>query len=70
MLSRSSSGRATASEPSSAFSTLIPPASVWLSVPFGPFTVTVSPSICTSTPDGTGTGILPMRDMAVLPYQT
>src|SRR5690606_3303671 len=33
------------------------------SVPFGPLTVTSAPSIVTSTPAGTGTGTLPMRDM-------
>jgi hypothetical protein len=33
-------------------------------------TVTVWPSMATSTPAGTGMGSLPMRDMEVLPYQT
>jgi hypothetical protein len=32
----------------------------------GPFTVTVWPSIVTSTPDGTVIGSLPMRDMRVV----
>src|SRR4029079_5490264 len=36
-----------------------------LSVPFGPLTVTWRPSIVTSTPDGTGMGRRPMRDMSV-----
>src|SRR6478672_9597529 len=35
-----------------------------LSVPFGPLTVTLRPSIVTSTPDGTVMGRRPMRDMA------
>src|SRR5688572_20293321 len=33
------------------------------SSPLGPFTDTVEPSISTVTPLGTGTGILPIRDM-------
>ena len=33
------------------------------SVPFGPLTVTVRPSMVTSTPVGTGTGSFPMRDI-------
>src|SRR5690554_6340099 len=36
---------------------------VWLNVPLGPLTVTTAPSSATSTPAGTGTGTLPMRDM-------
>src|SRR5678815_2409723 len=36
-----------------------------LSVPFGPLTVTWRPSIVTSTPDGTGMGRRPIRDMSV-----
>lgn len=39
-----------------------------LSSPLGPFTVTVEPSIFTSTPDGTGMGCLPIRDTAVAPF--
>src|SRR5438309_2052345 len=63
--SRSSSGRSTEMVPS-ALSTVIGSATVWDSVPLGPLTVTVRPSTSTSTPDGTGTGIFPMRLMAVL----
>src|SRR5919112_5341916 len=33
------------------------------SVPFGPFTAMVWPSIVALTPDGSGTGFLPIRDM-------
>src|SRR6478735_9922596 len=36
-----------------------------LSVPLGPLTVTWRPSIVTSTPDGTGMGRRPIRDMSV-----
>jgi hypothetical protein len=46
--------------------TVIGVTTVWLRVPFGPLTVTREPSIATSTPEGTTTGILPMRDMSVL----
>ncbi len=67
--SRSSLGRVTFSEPSSSFSTLIGEATVWLSVPLGPLTVTEEPSMVTSTPAGTVIGSRPMRDM-VTPYQT
>src|SRR4029077_6362283 len=42
---------------------------VWLSVPLGPLTVTCEPSTDTSTPEGTTTGILPMRDMSDSPSQ-
>src|SRR6476660_6584774 len=62
---RSSSGRATAIWPSSSFCTVMGAATVWLSVPLGPFTVTTLLSRLTSTPDGTGMGSLPMRDIAV-----
>src|SRR3954451_5713551 len=65
-LSRSSSGRVTARAPSSPFATVMGETTVWLSVPLGPLTVTKGPSIETSTPEGTTTGILPMRDMTVL----
>src|SRR5450759_4529237 len=37
---------------------------VLVRVPLGPLTVTVEPSIVTSTPDGTGMGCLPIRDTA------
>src|SRR3979490_1829916 len=37
--------------------------------PFGPLTVILCPSICTVTPLGSGTGFLPMRDIArLLPH--
>src|SRR6185312_12999698 len=62
-LSRSSSGRFTSRVPSP-FSTVMGAATVWLRVPLGPFTVTVLAWTCTSTPAGTGTGSLPMRDIA------
>src|SRR5215211_819911 len=62
---RSSLGRTTCSEPSSARSARMGSASVWLSSPLGPFTVTVRPSMVTSTPVGTGIGLRPMRDMLV-----
>ena len=62
-LCRSSSGRFTSSAPSSARSTVIGEATAWLRVPFGPFTVTTLSSTVTSTPAGTGTGSLPMRDI-------
>src|SRR5512143_2764874 len=39
-------------------------------LPLGPLTDTFCPSIVTSTPDGTGIGCLPMRDMLVLPHHT
>src|SRR4051794_30908128 len=65
--SRSSSGRSTVMVPSS-WPTVMGSATTWLRVPFGPFTVTVWPSMDTSTPDGTGTGSFPMRLMvSVLP---
>src|SRR3954447_5293109 len=57
-------GRATTSVPSSRLRVR----SGWrarLSVPFGPLTVTWRPSIVTSTPDGTGMGRRPIRDMSV-----
>src|SRR6186997_1936570 len=67
LLIRSSSGRLTSRTPSSPFSTTMGAATVWLKVPFGPLTVTTGPSIVTSTPEGTGTGSLPMRDMSSSP---
>src|SRR4051794_20688553 len=61
-LSRSSSGRVTVRTPS--------PCSIWMgslivcgSVPLGPFTVTCWPSRVISTPDGTGMGRRPIRDI-------
>src|SRR6266540_4106985 len=62
---RSSSGRTTCSTPSSPLFTVIGSATTWLSVPLGPLTVTCCPSIVTSTSPGTGTGIFPMRLIAV-----
>src|SRR4051794_38961481 len=64
LLLRSSLGRCTSRVPSSAFATVIGSATEWLREPFGPLTVTTLPSSCTSTPEGTGTGSLPMRDIA------
>src|SRR6476619_503934 len=65
-LLRSSSGRLTSSAPSSARSTVIGAATLCESVPLGPLTVTVLDSTVTSTPDGTTTGSLPIRDIACL----
>src|SRR3954447_73113 len=65
-LLRSSSGRFTSSAPSSARSIVIGAATVCESVPLGPLTVTVLDSTVTSTPDGTTTGTLPIRDIACL----
>src|SRR5579875_2065722 len=65
--SRSSSGRDTAIAPSS-FVTVIGSATTCERVPFGPFTTTCWPSIVTSTPDGTGTGSFPIRDIATSPH--
>src|SRR5438067_32414 len=63
--SRSSSGRATEMTPSCC-ETVIGSATTWLKVPFGPFTVTLWPSIVISTPEGTGVGNLEPRDVALL----
>ena len=60
----SSSGRATVMRLPS-FVTVMGSATTWLSWPLGPLTVTVGPSRPTSTPEGTGTGFLPMRDMCL-----
>ena len=49
--------------PSSARSIVIGSTTVCDRVPFGPLTVTVRPSMATSTPDGTVIGSFPMRDM-------
>src|SRR3954468_20668566 len=62
-LSRSSLGRFTSRAPSP-FSTVMGAATAWVRVPLGPLTVTMFAWTCTSTPDGTGTGSLPMRDIA------
>ena len=61
---RSSSGRLTVMVPSELV-TVMGSATTWLSWPLGPLTVTVGPSRPTVTPEGTGTGFLPMRDMEV-----
>src|SRR3954470_14275856 len=56
-------GRVTTSVPSSRLTVM----SGWrarLSVPFGPVTVRLRPSIVTSTPDGTVMGRRPIRDMS------
>src|SRR5680860_40943 len=63
---RSSFGKATSIAPPSPSATVMGSATVWVRVPLGPFTVTRRPSMLTSTPDGTGTGSLPMRDMLLL----
>src|SRR3954469_6586203 len=47
---------------------MIGAATVWDRVPLGPLTVTSAPSIATSTPDGTATGSLPIRDMLVFSF--
>src|SRR6187200_3025055 len=65
LLSRSSLGRATSMTPSSPRLTVIGAATLWLRVPFGPFTVTRRSSTATSTPDGTGMGSLPIRDISL-----
>src|SRR3954470_24019899 len=62
-LSRSSLGRFSSRVPSP-FSTVICASTVWLRVPLGHLTLTVRSWTCTSTPAGTGTGSLPMRDIA------
>src|SRR6478672_5182944 len=66
-LRRSSSGRWTASVPSSLRSTTMGAATVCDRVPLGPVTVTAWPSMAISTPLGTTTGSLPMRDMGAPP---
>src|SRR6186713_927666 len=40
---------------------------VRFSSPFGPFTLTVLPSMVTVTPAGTATGLRPIRDMSCAP---
>src|SRR3954462_7276386 len=66
-LSRSSSGRVTWSTPSSVRSTAIGAATVCDREPLGPVTLTVWPSIATSTPLGTGIGSRPIRDIVRSP---
>src|SRR5687768_15901111 len=65
LLTRSSSGRVTCSSPFSPRATLIGSATRCSSAPFGPRTLTSWPSTVTSTPDGIGTGSLPMRDTSL-----
>src|SRR5215831_5602721 len=62
LISPSSDGLVTVITPPS-WTTSIGTATSWLSVPFGPFTVTSRPLIVTSTPAGTTTGIRPIRDI-------
>src|SRR5436190_1649940 len=63
LLTRSSSGRETSISPLSARATVMGSATRCSRVPLGPFTETCCPSSVISTPDGTGIGSLPMRDM-------
>jgi hypothetical protein len=60
---RSSFGRVTTRAPSSSRATSMGDATVCVRVPLGPFTVTTAPLMETSTPAGTETGILPIRDI-------
>src|SRR5690349_19640735 len=53
--------------PSSLRSTVIGSATSRVRVPLGPLTETLRPSIVTSTPAGTRTGCLPIRDMSSIP---
>src|SRR5690349_5903670 len=62
LISPSSEGRVTVITPSSCL-TSIGTATCMLKVPFGPLTVTSRPLIVTSTPEGTTTGIRPIRDI-------
>src|ERR1035437_7016314 len=64
---RSSSGRLTSTDPSTERPTVIGTATRCCSWPLGPLTVTACPSMDTSTPDGTGTGSRPIRDMSTPP---
>src|SRR5450631_2728815 len=64
---RSSSGRLTSTDPWADRATVIGAATRCCSWPLGPLTVTACPSINTSTPDGTGTGSRPIRDMSTPP---
>src|SRR5690554_5477409 len=66
--SRSSSGRATLRAPSSC-STVMGAGTECSRDPLGPFTVTSAPLMVTSTPAGTGTGSLPIRDIGVSPFR-
>src|SRR5665647_2026449 len=64
---RSSLGRLTSTLPSADRPTAIGTATTCCSWPLGPLTVTACPSMETSTPDGTGTGSRPIRDMSTPP---
>src|SRR5664279_1659255 len=64
---RSSLGRLTSTDPSADRATVIGAATKCCSWPLGPLTVTACPSMDTSTPDGTGTGSRPIRDMSTPP---
>src|SRR4051794_5144403 len=64
---RSSLGRCTRRVPSSSRSTVMGAATVWRSVPLGPVTLTVWPSMATSTPLGTAIGSRPIRDISFAP---
>src|SRR5215469_5426946 len=65
LTSPSSDGLVTVITPSACL-TSIGAATSMLRLPFGPFTVTSRPSMVTSTPDGTTTGIRPIRDIVCL----
>src|SRR4029453_8555526 len=65
LLSRSSSGRLTSTSPFPPRVTLIGAGARCSRVPLGPRTLTSWPSTVTSTPDGMGTGSLPMRDTSL-----
>src|SRR5918994_6048652 len=65
-LSRSSSGRATSSCPSTCC-TLIVAGTMRVSSPLGPLTLTMRPSIVTSTPEGIAMGACPIRDISASP---
>src|SRR5664279_546993 len=64
---RSSLGRLTSTVPSTDRATVIGAATTCCNWPLGPLTVTACPSMDTSTPDGTGTGSRPIRDMTTPP---
>src|SRR5712675_1936768 len=61
----SSEGRFTTTVPSSS-ARIMSSCSERVISPFGPLTVILCPSICTVTPWGSGTGFLPIRDIARL----
>src|SRR6267143_6776913 len=64
----SSEGRFTTTVPSSS-ARIMSGCSERLISPFGPLTVILCPSICAVTPLGSGTGFLPIRDIArLLPH--